>query len=100
MPPVAEDLQTDQIRDGLITPPLSLAINRESASGQEVAALAGNLTPGERATILDAQATELSGVALREQGRLDEASAKLGEAQASIVAVRDGRVQWARWLLS
>jgi CHAT domain-containing protein len=100
MPPVAEDLQTDQIRDGLITPPLSLAINRESASGQEVAALAGNLTPGERATILDAQATELSGVALREQGRLDEASAKLGEAQASIVAVRDGRVQSARWLLS
>jgi CHAT domain-containing protein len=100
MPPVAEDLQTDQIRDGLITPPLSLAINRESASGQEVAALAGNLTPGERATILDAQAVELSGVALREQGRLDEAGAKLGEAQATIVGVRDGRVQSARWLLS
>ena len=100
MPPVAEELETDQIRDGLITPPLSLAINRESASGQEVAALAGNLTPGERATILDAQATELTGVALREQGRLDEAAVKLGEAQASIVAVRNGRVQSARWLLS
>jgi len=100
MPPVAEELQADQIRDGLITPPLSLAINRESASGQEVAALAGNLTPGERATILDAQAVELNGVALREQGRLDEAAAKLAEAQARIIAVRDGRVQSARWLLS
>ena len=100
MPPVAEELQADQIRDGLITPPLSLAINRESASGQEVAALAGNLTPAERATILDAQAIQLTGVALREQGRLDEAAAKLGNAQARIIAVRDGRVQSARWLLS
>ncbi|MGH6705796.1 MAG: tetratricopeptide repeat protein, partial [Sphingomicrobium sp.] len=93
MPPVAEEAQADQIRDGLITPPLSLAINRESISGQEVAAMGSNLTPAERATILDAQAVELNGVALREQGRLDEAATKLGDAQARIVAVRDGHVQ-------
>ena len=100
MPTVAEETEAEQIRNGLITPPLSNAINRESVSGQEVAALASNLTPGERATILDAQAVELAGVALREQGRLDEAAAKLGSAQAQIIAVRDGRVQSARWLLS
>ena len=100
VPPVAEETEAQQIREGLITPPLSQAINRESVSGQEVAALASNLTPAERAAILDAQAVELAGLALREQGRLDEAAAKLGEAQAKIVAVRDGHVQSARWLLS
>ena len=100
MPAVAEETEAEQIRNGLITPPLSLAINRDSVSGQEVAALASNLTPAERAAILDAQAVELGGLALREQGRFDEAAAKLGEAQAKIVAVRDGRVQSARWLLS
>jgi CHAT domain-containing protein len=100
MPPVAEDVETDQIREGLITPPLSLAINRESLSGQEVASVGSGLTPAERAAILDAQGTELEGLALREMNRLDEASAKLGNAEARILAVRDGRVRSARWLLS
>lgn len=100
MPPVAEEVEADQIRDGLITPPVSTAINRESASGQEVAAVAGNLTASERAAILDAQAIELGGLSLREQGKLDEASARLADAQARIVAVRNGRVQSARWLLA
>ncbi len=100
VPPVAEQLETDEIRGGLITPPLSQLINRDSVSGQELAAVASNLTAAERAAILDAQALELGGVALREQGKLDEAGAKLGEAQATILAVRDGRVQSARWLLA
>jgi CHAT domain-containing protein len=100
VPPVAEELETDEIRTGLITPPLSQLINRDSVSGQELAAITSNLTPPERAAILDAQAIELAGVALREQGRFDEAGAKLGEAQAKIVAVRNGRVQSARWLLA
>ncbi|RIX32619.1 CHAT domain-containing protein [Sphingomonas edaphi] len=100
VPPVAEAVEADEIRNGLITPPLSVAINRESASGQEVAAVANSLSPAERAAILDAQAVELEGLALRELDRLDEASAKLSEAQAGILAVRNGRVQSARWLLS
>ena len=100
MPPVAEVSEADEIRNGLITPPLSLAINRESVSGQELTAIANGLAPAERAAILDAQGIELSGVALREKGQFDQASAKLGDAQARILAVRNGRVQSARWLLS
>ena len=100
MAKVAEDEEADQIRNGLITPPLSHAINRDSASGQEVSAVGNNLTPAERATILDAQAIALTGVAQRENGRLDEASASFGDAQTRIVAVREGRVQSARWLLA
>ena len=97
---VAEADQSDQIRSGLITPPLSLAINRESATGQQVADLSANLTPAERAAILDAQATELGAIALRQQGRLAEADAMLADARGRILAVREGRILSARWLLS
>jgi CHAT domain-containing protein len=98
--PVAEVEDAERIREGLITPPLSLAINRESASIQEVADIANNLTAAERAAILDAQATELGGIALRQQKKLAEAEARLTDARASILAVREGKVQSARWLLS
>jgi CHAT domain-containing protein len=100
MAPVAEEVETEEIRRGLITPPLSVALNRESASGQEVAAVTANLTQAERAAILDAQATELRGIALRQQKKLGEAEAQLVEARGRILAVRDGRVHSARWLLS
>jgi CHAT domain-containing protein len=98
--PVAEIEDAERIRQGLITPPLSLAINRESGSAQEVADLANNLTPAERAAILDAQATELTGIALRQQGQLGDAEARLVDARGKILAVREGRVHSARWLLS
>jgi CHAT domain-containing protein len=98
--PVAEVEDADRIRDGLITPPLSLAINRDSGSSQQLADVTNALTPAERAAILDAQATELNGIALRQQKRLDEADARLAAARGAILAVREGRVQSARWLLS
>jgi CHAT domain-containing protein len=98
--PVAETEESEEIRQGLITPPLSQAINRESATAQEVAAVSANLTPAERAAILDGQATELEGIALRQQGRLGEAETKFNEAKANIMAVREGRILSARWLLS
>ncbi len=100
VPPVVELDEAERIRQGLITPPLSLAINRESGSAQEVAEIANNLTPAERAAILDAQAAELAGIALRQEGRLAEADARLLEARSQILAVREGRVHSARWLLS
>lgn len=98
--PVAELEDAERIRQGLITPPLSLAINRESGSAQEVADIANNLTPAERAAILDAQAAELSGIAARQQGQLAEAEQRLVAARGQILAVREGRVHSARWLLS
>jgi CHAT domain-containing protein len=98
--PVAEVEDAEQIRQGLITPPLSLAINRESGSNQEVADVTNNLTPAERAAILDAQAIELAGIALRQQKQLGDAEARLVDARGKILAVREGRVHSARWLLS
>ena len=98
--PVAEVEDAEQIRQGLITPPLSLAINRESGSNQEVAEVTNNLTPAERAAILDAQAIELAGIALRQHKQLGEAESRLVDARGKILAVREGRVLSARWLLS
>ena len=98
--PVADIEDAERIRQGLITPPLSLAINRESGSAQEVTDVAHNLTPAERAAILDAQATELGAIALRQRGQLPEAEAQLVKARGDILAVREGRILSARWLLS
>jgi len=98
--PLAEIEDAERIRQGLITPPLAQAINRESGTNQEVAEVTNNLTPAERAAILDAQATELTGISLRQQGQLAEAEARLVDARGRILAVREGRVHSARWLLS
>lgn len=98
--PVAEVEDAERIREGLITVPLSVAINRESGTAQEVADVSNNLTPAERAAILDAQANELTGIALRQQGQLAEAETRLVDARGKILAVREGRVHSARWLLS
>lgn len=96
--PLAEVEDADRIRDGIITPPLSLAINREG-SGNAVANVGSNLTAAERAAILDAQAVELDGVALRQQRQFGEAESRLAEARRKILVVRDGRVSSARWLI-
>lgn len=50
------------------------------------------LTTRERAAILDAQALQLRGVALRLEGRPAEARGALLESYARAIAVRDGRV--------
>jgi hypothetical protein len=98
--PVAEDEENAEIRNGLITPPLATLINRDSATNQEVTQVGANLTPAERSAILDAQGIELGGIALLQQRRLPEAAARLEQARAQIMAVREGRILSARWLLS
>jgi CHAT domain-containing protein len=98
--PVTEVADADRIRDGIITPPLSQALNRESPTSQAVADVGSSLTPAERAAILDAQAIELEGVALRQQRQFGEAESRLAEARRKILAVRGGRVSSARWLIS
>ncbi|MDN3644926.1 CHAT domain-containing protein [Pontixanthobacter aestiaquae] len=50
------------------------------------------LTRQERSEIIDAQALQLRGTALRVEGRLDDARGSLIEAYGRAIAVRDGRV--------
>jgi len=97
---VSEDEANAEIRTGMISIPLAAMINRESSSVQEIAQLGSNLTPAERAAVLDAQALELHGIALRQQGKLADAAAKLNAALAALTKVRDGRIRSTAWLRS
>ena len=91
---------SDGLREGLIEVPLALLINRESASAQELSAISSGLTMRERAAVLDGQATEIRGMALRRAGKLTEAAAALDEAGAAVAKVRDGRIRSTSWLQS
>ena len=95
----AEEGET-QLRQGLISIPLAQLINRSSTSTQQVAQLGSGLTQIERAAVLDAQATALEGIALRLQGKLPQAAAKLDKARTNLARVRDGRVLSTSWLQS
>ncbi|MCY7398962.1 MAG: CHAT domain-containing protein [Sphingomonas bacterium] len=98
--PVAEDEENAEIRTGTISIPMAALINRESASVQQLAQLGANLTASERAAVLDAQASELRGIAFRQQGKLADAEARLVDAAKRIAKVRDGRVRSTGWLRS
>lgn len=90
--------ESEELRTGLINMPLSLEINRESKTAQQIAEFGSGLRPAERATILDAQGNQLSAMALRMTGKLDEAERRLSEADAQIRSVRDGKLSSAGWL--
>jgi CHAT domain-containing protein len=75
-----------------ITPRLAEEINRVNTALNRTAGLDFRLTPFERAQILDAQAGQLRGVALRLQGRYPDALQALERAETALAAVRQGRV--------
>ena len=76
-----------------ITPPLAAEINSTLPAARQFGATqSAALTPQERATILDAQAQQLSATILRLQGKPAEARSLLNQALASAIAVREGRV--------
>lgn len=88
------------LRQGIITDPLSTQINRENIGLQRLGGIEPGLSSAERAEILDAQARAIEGIAARQQGRLADAEKFLVEADGRIARVRDGRVVSARWLRS
>ena len=92
-----QSAEDQELRNGLITLPMADEINRESSSYKQVA-IGNGLRPAERATVLDAQALQLSGIGLRMTGKLAEASADLNNAQEKLKSVRDGKLASAGWL--
>ena len=99
--PVAaiESTEDEDLRTGLITLPLADEINRESNAYKQTNVDNG-LRPSERAAVLDAQALQLSGIALRKTGKLDQARADLTKAREKLQKVRDGKLTSAGWLLA
>ena len=89
---VSENFAEDALRQGIIESPLADQINRENVALQRLGGVDPGLSTTERAQILDAQAQMLSGIANRQRGRLDDATALLGDGLKVIDEVRDGRV--------
>ncbi len=76
----------------------ALAVQLASESERVTSAYSASLTPRERAQLLDGQSAYLKATALRLLGRVDEAAVLLGEAEASLGGVRQGRVVSIGWL--
>ena len=92
-------VEDDELRNGLITMPLAEEINRESTAYKQVN-IDNGLRPAERAAVLDAQALQLSGIALRMTGNLEQARRDLSKAQEKLQQVRDGKLRSAGWLMA
>ncbi|KRA81656.1 hypothetical protein ASD76_12170 [Altererythrobacter sp. Root672] len=77
----------------LIDPPLSAGLNSGlAASLTDSVQQASRLTLAERAAIIDAQARQIGGTALRLRGDSDAALAELTAARDAILRVKEGRV--------
>src|SRR3546814_14885617 len=77
----------------ILTPEIASGINSgASARAVRQASDEDRLTPAERATIIDAQATHLLGTTLRLRGDAQAAKAAQIKGLADALAVREGRV--------
>ncbi len=94
---VASDALLSQ---GIISPDLADTINREGSSLRQIGSIDDRLTPTERAELLDAQAAQLRGVALRQRGNYAAARVALQDAAQRFAAVRGGRVASTTFLRS
>jgi len=96
--PVTLEYDLDKLRVGFINQPLAAQINRENRDLQRLGGIDAGLSAVERADLLDAQAEALGATALRQQGKLAEASGLFDKAVKDLDRVRDGRVASASWL--
>jgi CHAT domain-containing protein len=86
----AEGLQIDAVT--------AHSLNAGSRLGQQLSEQGDELLPAEKLEILDAQALQLRGSALRLAGDLNGATSALKSADAKAAAVRAGRVASIAWM--
>ncbi len=98
--PLASDasMPASPVLDLVIDDAMAARLSAESSGSRQLGGASDALTPGEKAQILDAQAQQLRGTALRLQDRHDEAARALRQALDSLVAVRGGRVIATIWM--
>jgi len=73
-------------------------LNSATRLGQKLSGQSDDLSAGEKAEILDGQALQLRGAALRLKGDLASASSALGQADAKLQAIRGGQVASIMWM--
>lgn len=92
------DLVDEGVRQGQISDSLADLINRENQTLKSLGGAESGLTIQDRAAILDAQATQLRGIAFRQQGKLAEARQMLAQSLAETGSVRGGRIISIDWM--
>ncbi len=93
--PAFEDVKSDGLN---IDEATANRLNADSRLGQQLGAETDELSPQEKAEILDGQAMQLRGTALRLGGDRTGASAALRNADSRLQAVRGGRVASIIWM--
>lgn len=88
----ALEYDVTSVRQGLLSEPLADQINRENEGLARLGGVLSVLKPSERESILDAQASQLRGLALLQKGQLDDSVKALSKADSMLQAVRGGRV--------
>lgn len=96
----AQEETDERLAQGVISDTLSDRINRAAAGGAQMSSLEDGLRPYERAQLLDAQADVLRGAALRLLSRPQDSLDALADAQASLTAIRGGKVASAAFMRS
>lgn len=92
------ELEDEGVRQGEISPGLATLINRENQALKSLGGVETGLTVQDRAAILDAQATQLRGMALRQQGKFADARETLSRSLVETDNVRGGRVISVNWM--
>jgi CHAT domain-containing protein len=77
---------------------LAQRLNADSKMGQQLSAQSDELLPDEKAAILDGQAMQLRGTALRLTGDREGAREALRRADGELLAVRGGKVASILWM--
>jgi CHAT domain-containing protein len=95
--PAAPEDKTTAGSEPVISSVASKKLNSESKFGRQLAQT-DELLPAEKAQILDGQALQLRGTALRLKGDYAGATTALQSADAELQSVRDGRVVSVIWM--
>ena len=77
---------------------MSKRLNADTKLGKQLGAASDELLPEEKAEILDGQALQLRGTALRLTGNMAGATEALRNAEAKLAAVRGGKVVSIVWM--
>jgi CHAT domain-containing protein len=96
--PQAAALEGTGVAGLVIDAATAARLNAESAVSTQLGNAATSLLPQEKAQILDGQALQLRGAALRIQGDNVAAAEALARADAQLASVRSGRVSSIVWM--
>jgi CHAT domain-containing protein len=95
--PKGSDLETQTGLAG-ISSTMARRLNAESPIARQLGGAATNLLPEEKVEILDGQALQLRGAALRLKNEDAQAEIALAAADAKLAAVRGGKVASVAWM--